>query len=100
MRLTLIQIFNEGKRNSVIDIYSGIIEGAVMRVRPKIMTVSCIILGLLPIMFGHGTGSEVMKRISAPMLGGMISSTIMTLLIIPAIYLIWKRTLLRLSTRK
>lgn len=91
---------NEGKTNSVIDIYSGIIEGAVMRVRPKIMTVSCIILGLLPIMFGHGTGSEVMKRISAPMLGGMISSTIMTLLIIPAIYLLWKRTLLRLSTRK
>ena len=55
------------------------------------MTVSVIIAGLLPIMMGSGTGSEVMRRIAAPMVGGMISATILTLLVIPAIYLIWKR---------
>ena len=69
-------------------------EGAVERVRPKMMTVVAIMAGLLPIMWGTGTGSEVMRRIAAPMVGGMISSTILTLIVIPAIYaLVKERTL-------
>lgn len=70
--------------------YDAVIEGAVERVRPKMMTVVEIMAGLLPIMWGTGTGSEVMKRIAAPMVGGMISSTILTLIVIPAIYTLWK----------
>jgi Cu(I)/Ag(I) efflux system membrane protein CusA/SilA len=61
-------------------------EGAVERVRPKMMTVIAIMAGLLPILWSHGTGSEVMQRIAVPMIGGMISSTVLTLVVIPAIY--------------
>jgi Cu(I)/Ag(I) efflux system membrane protein CusA/SilA len=68
------------------DLYEAIMEGAVERVRPKMMTVVAIMAGLLPIMWSTGTGSEVMRRIAAPMVGGMISSTLLTLIIIPAIY--------------
>ncbi|MCG8603702.1 efflux RND transporter permease subunit, partial [bacterium] len=68
----------------------AVMEGAVDRVRPKIMTVASTMLGLLPIMWGHGAGSDVMKRIAAPMVGGMVSSTILTLIVIPAIYVLWK----------
>ena len=64
----------------------SIMEGAVHRVRPKIMTVATTIAGLLPIMWGTGTGSVAMKRIAAPMIGGLVSSTILTLVVIPAIY--------------
>jgi Cu(I)/Ag(I) efflux system membrane protein CusA/SilA len=79
-------------------------EGAVERVRPKMMTVVAIMAGLLPIMWGTGTGSEVMSRIAAPMVGGMISSTVLTLGVIPAIYGLVKEWELRragkqLSTR-
>ncbi|NQS98676.1 MAG: efflux RND transporter permease subunit [candidate division Zixibacteria bacterium] len=73
---------------------SAIMEGAVDRVRPKMMTVATTIIALLPIMWGTGTGSEVMRRIAAPMVGGLITSTILTLLIIPAIYEMAKRHLL------
>lgn len=72
------------------DIKEAIVKGALMRVRPIIMTVSAIIGGLLPIMIGGGTGSEVMRRIAAPMIGGMLSATLLTLLVIPAVFLIWK----------
>jgi len=68
------------------DLHDAIIEGAVERVRPKMMTVSAIMAGLLPILWSTGTGSEVMQRIAVPMVGGMISSTILTLIVIPAIY--------------
>src|SRR5216683_21083 len=68
------------------DLHDAVIEGAVERVRPKMMTVSAIMAGLLPILWSTGTGSEVMQRIAVPMVGGMISSTILTLLVIPAIY--------------
>jgi Cu(I)/Ag(I) efflux system membrane protein CusA/SilA len=61
-------------------------EGAVLRVRPKMMTVVAIMAGLLPIMWGTGTGSEVMRRIAAPMVGGMVSATVLTLIVIPVIY--------------
>jgi Cu(I)/Ag(I) efflux system membrane protein CusA/SilA len=72
------------------DLHGAIIEGAVERVRPKMMTVSAIMAGLLPILWSTGTGSEVMRRIAVPMVGGMVSSTILTLLVIPAIYSIVK----------
>jgi len=79
-----------GRMNTIKDLYDAVIEGAVQRVRPKMMTVTAIIAGLLPIMWSHGTGADVMKRIAAPMIGGMITSTILTLVIIPAIYMMWK----------
>jgi len=79
-----------GKMTSLKDLYEAIIVGAVERVRPKMMTVTAIMAGLLPILWGSGTGSQVMKRIAAPMVGGMVSSTILTLLVIPAIYYLWK----------
>jgi Cu(I)/Ag(I) efflux system membrane protein CusA/SilA len=77
------------------DIYAAVMEGAVERVRPKIMTVVAIMAGLLPIMWSTGTGSEVMRRIAAPMVGGMISSTVLTLVVIPAIYALVKESGLR-----
>ncbi|MEO5378994.1 MAG: efflux RND transporter permease subunit [Magnetococcus sp. DMHC-6] len=72
------------------DLYAAIMEGAVERVRPKMMTVVAIMAGLLPIMWSSGTGSEVMRRIAAPMVGGMISSTLLTLIVIPAVYALIK----------
>jgi Cu(I)/Ag(I) efflux system membrane protein CusA/SilA len=69
----------------------AIIEGALLRVRPIMMTVAAIIAGLLPIMLGGGTGSEVMRRIAAPMVGGMVSATLLTLVVIPAAFLLWRR---------
>jgi Cu(I)/Ag(I) efflux system membrane protein CusA/SilA len=80
----------EGRPLSERDLYAAIIEGAVERVRPKMMTVSAIMAGLLPILWSTGTGSEVMRRIAVPMVGGMVSSTVLTLLVIPAIYAIAK----------
>ncbi|MEW6247955.1 MAG: CusA/CzcA family heavy metal efflux RND transporter [Nitrospirota bacterium] len=80
----------EGRLRSMTDLREAIIEGAVQRVRPKMMTASAVLLGLLPIMWSHGTGADVMKRIAAPMIGGMISSTILTLLVIPALYALWR----------
>jgi Cu(I)/Ag(I) efflux system membrane protein CusA/SilA len=79
-----------GDKPTVTDLYAAVMEGAVERVRPKIMTVVAIMAGLLPIMWGTGTGSEVMRRIAAPMIGGMVSSTLLTLIVIPAIYAIVK----------
>ena len=73
-----------------VDLEEAIKDGALMRVRPIMMTVAAIIAGLLPIMLGSGTGSEVMRRIAAPMVGGMVSATILTLAVIPAIFLVWQ----------
>src|SRR5206468_11542775 len=72
------------------DLYEAILEGAAQRVQPVMMTVSAIIGGLLPIMWTTGTGADVMKRIAAPMIGGMVTSTVLTLLVIPVIYSIWQ----------
>ena len=80
----------ENQMNTAADLHAAIVEGAVDRVRPKIMTVATTLIGLLPVMYGSGAGSEIMKRIAAPMVGGLISSTIMTLIIIPVIYDLWK----------
>src|ERR1035437_8542105 len=85
----------KGGKAGVADLYEAVMEGAVERVRPKMMTVVAIMAGLLPIMWGSGTGSEVMSRIAAPMVGGMISSTVLTLAVIPAIYALVKQFALR-----
>jgi copper/silver efflux system protein len=81
---------SEGRMATAQDLREAIIEGAVQRVRPKMMTVAAIMGGLLPIMWTTGTGADVMKRIAAPMIGGMVSSTILTLIVIPALYFFWK----------
>jgi len=86
----------QGSLTSIKDLSEAIIEGAVQRVRPKMMTVAAIIAGLLPIMWSHGAGADVMKRIAAPMIGGMVTSTILTLAVIPAIYAIWRGRKMRL----
>ena len=80
-----------GVKISVEEIRSAVIDGALLRVRPIMMTVAAIIAGLLPIMLGSGTGSEVMRRIAAPMVGGMVSATLLTLVVIPAVFLLWKQ---------
>jgi copper/silver efflux system protein len=82
------------KRNqslSITDLQEVIVEGSLLRIRPIMMTATAIIAGLLPIMLGSGTGSEVMRRIAAPMVGGMLSATALTLIVIPAVYFIWKK---------
>ena len=76
----------EGRAFTAVDLNAAIMEGAVERVRPKMMTVVAIMVGLLPILWSSGTGSEVMQRIAVPMIGGMVSSTLLTLIVIPAIY--------------
>ena len=86
----------EGRAFTGDDLYAAIMTGAVERVRPKMMTVCAIMAGLLPIMWSHGTGAEVMQRIAVPMIGGMVSSTVLTLIVIPAIYAVVKSTSLRL----
>jgi Cu(I)/Ag(I) efflux system membrane protein CusA/SilA len=87
----------EGKVNNWADLKNVIMEGAALRVRPKMMTVAVIIAGLLPIMFSHGTGSEVMQRIAAPMIGGMITAPLLSLVVIPVVYALWKRRALNLK---
>jgi Cu(I)/Ag(I) efflux system membrane protein CusA/SilA len=90
----------EGRLPGPTDLYGAVMEGAVERVRPKMMTVVAIMAGLLPIMWGSGTGSEVMSRIAAPMVGGMISSTVLTLCVIPALYALVKQWQLRREARQ
>ncbi len=85
----------EGQPFTGEDLYAAIMSGAVERVRPKMMTVAAIMAGLLPIMWSHGTGAEVMQRIAVPMIGGMVSSTALTLIVIPAIYAVVKGFALR-----
>jgi Cu(I)/Ag(I) efflux system membrane protein CusA/SilA len=85
----------EGKLRSAPDLRDAIYDGAVKRVRPKAMTAAVIIGGLLPILWSHGAGADVMKRIATPMVGGIVTSTIMELLVVPAIYFIWRSRGLR-----
>ncbi len=82
------------------DLSQCVVEGAGLRIRPVIMTVATIVIGLIPIMIGEGTGSEVMQRIAAPMIGGMLSATLLTLLVIPAVYFVWKRNELQRLAKK
>ncbi len=81
----------EGRAATRGELREAIVEGALLRLRPKLMTVITVIVGLLPIMWGSGTGSEVMRRIAAPMVGGMVSATVLTLVILPSLYLIVNR---------
>ncbi len=79
-----------GRFNTRADLVEAIVEGAVLRVRPKAMTVAVILAGLLPIMLGSGTGSEVMQRIAAPMVGGMVTAPLLSMFVIPVVYLVWR----------
>jgi Cu(I)/Ag(I) efflux system membrane protein CusA/SilA len=89
------ELVAEGGKLGRQDVFEAVTNGALLRVRPIMMTVSVIIAGLLPIMLGHGTGSEIMRRIAAPMVGGMLSVTVLTLLVVPVIYYLWKSLALR-----
>jgi len=89
------QWMKEGRLNTAADLKDAVMHGAVKRIRPKIMTVSVILAGLIPIMFSHGAGADVMKRIAAPMVGGVVTSTILELVIYPAIYVLWKEREMR-----
>ena len=94
MLLYLDQAYHHRRETGLLrnraDVDAAVEHGAVERVRPKMMTVTAIIAGLIPILWSQGTGADVMKRIAAPMVGGMVSSTILTLVVIPAIYSLWK----------
>jgi copper/silver efflux system protein len=81
----------KGRLNTESDLVEAIIDGAVKRVRPKAMTVCAAMLGLLPIMWSTGTGGDLMKRIAAPMVGGLVTSFAMELLVYPPIYFLWRR---------
>ena len=85
------QCLTEGRDLSIADLYAALMTGAAERLRPKIMTVTAIMAGLLPILWSSGAGSEVMRRIAAPMVGGMLSSTLLTLIVIPALYALCKQ---------
>jgi Cu(I)/Ag(I) efflux system membrane protein CusA/SilA len=90
----------EGTMRTPADVEAAVVEGALDRLRPKAMTVAAIMGGLAPIMWSTGAGADVMKRIAAPMVGGMVTSTVLTLVVIPSIYLVWRRWQLTRRTRK
>jgi Cu(I)/Ag(I) efflux system membrane protein CusA/SilA len=85
------EIAQEGRRRTLAELVGAIEHGAVNRVRPKLMTVLAIMFGLVPALWSHGSGADVMKRIAAPMVGGMVSSTVLTLVVIPVLYFLWRR---------
>ena len=91
-------ITREGMRPTLAELVGAIEHGAVNRLRPKLMTVAAIMLGLLPALWTHGTGAEVMQRIAAPMIGGMVTSTVLTLVVIPVLYYLWRRRDATLAT--
>jgi Cu(I)/Ag(I) efflux system membrane protein CusA/SilA len=86
----LDQAYKDKKPRDVSELREAVIEGAVMRVRPKAMTAAVILAGLFPIMTGTGAGSEVMQRIAAPMLGGMITAPLVSMVLIPVLYIMWR----------
>jgi Cu(I)/Ag(I) efflux system membrane protein CusA/SilA len=85
----------EGRLRDLGELKEAIVHGAVKRVRPKLMTVMAAMMGLMPIMWSMGTGSDVMKRVAAPMVGGLATSFLLELLVYPAVYLLWKKRELR-----
>nr|WP_254684713.1 efflux RND transporter permease subunit [Sulfitobacter sp. JL08] len=90
----------ERREMTPLDVEEVVFEGALLRVRPKVMTVATIFAALIPIMYGTGTGSEIMQRIAAPMIGGMATATLLTLFVIPSIFVIWKRLALKRVNRE
>jgi len=93
------QWVHEGKMRNRFELRDAIYHGAVKRVRPKAMTAAVIIAGLLPILWSHGAGADVMKRIATPMIGGIVTSTVMELLVFPAIYFLWRSRRLKAEPR-
>src|SRR5690606_24347523 len=85
----------DGRLRTVADLHEAIVEGAVGRLRPKLMTVTALFLGLMPLMWAEGTGAAVMKRVAAPMVGGLASSFALELLVYPVLYALWKGASLR-----
>jgi Cu(I)/Ag(I) efflux system membrane protein CusA/SilA len=94
------QARRDGRLRTVADLHEAIVHGAARRIRPKFMTVATTFVGLVPIMWATGTGSDVMKRIAAPMIGGILTSFVLELVVYPAVYEIWKRRELRVESRK
>jgi Cu(I)/Ag(I) efflux system membrane protein CusA/SilA len=88
--LAYAERIREGKMKTFEDLTEAVVHGAVKRIRPKLMTVACAFIGLVPIMFSQGTGADMMKRVAAPLMGGLVTSFIMELLVYPAIYTVWK----------
>jgi Cu(I)/Ag(I) efflux system membrane protein CusA/SilA len=86
------QAKREGRLKTLADLHEAIIHGAVKRIRPKLMTVAAASMGLMPIMWSMGTGADLMKRVAAPMVGGLATSFLMELLVYPAIYLLWRKS--------
>ena len=74
-----------------VDLQLAVVEGSMLRLRPLVMTLTLVVVGLLPIMFSHGTGADMMRRIAAPVVGGMFSAALLALLVIPALYALWQR---------
>ncbi|MBZ0092698.1 MAG: efflux RND transporter permease subunit, partial [Sulfuricellaceae bacterium] len=89
-----------GKMDDRQGLHPAIIQGALQRIRPKTMTVAVIVMGLLPVMFSAGTGSDVMKRIAAPLVGGMITAPLLSLIVIPVLYSFWRRGLTQSDSAK
>lgn len=90
MMVYLDEAVKRHRQTTPQQLREAVIEGAVQRVRPKAMTAAVIIAGMLPIMLGTGTGSEVMQRIAAPLVGGMVTAPLVSMLLIPVLYLWWK----------
>jgi Cu(I)/Ag(I) efflux system membrane protein CusA/SilA len=81
---------DEGRLRDQVDLQEAIVEGAAKRIRPKLMTVLTMMIGLIPVLWSTGTGADVMKRIAAPMVGGLVTSFLLELTVYPAIFAIWK----------
>ncbi len=97
--LSYDEALKAGRLRSLGDLHDAIVHGAVKRIRPKMMTVTAAAMGLMPIMWSQGTGADMMKRVAAPMVGGLFTSFLMELLVYPAIYLLWKRRALSARER-
>src|SRR5437762_9196457 len=95
--LAFEQWIKNGQMRHLADLRDAIYHGAVKRVRPKAMTAAVIIAGLLPILWSHGAGADVMKRIATPMIGGVVTSTVMELAVYPAIFYLWRSRRLKIS---
>ncbi len=98
--IAIEEMHSTGRLLNIQDLRQAIIQGALLRIRPKMMTVSVIVAGLLPVMSSHGTGAEIMKRIAAPLVGGMLSAPLLSLIVIPTIYFWWHEKRLALPVSK
>ena len=99
MLVYLREAINRHRPATDAELRTAVIEGAVLRVRPKAMTAAVIIAGLMPIMLGAGTGSEIMQRIAAPMVGGMVTAPLVSMLLLPVMYFLWYRTKMKKGAR-